>query len=171
MIRGPVYCAVGIGANLPSASGGPAETIGCAAQALAAHRAVASFRISSMYQTDPVGGKPQPRYTNAAAVFRTSLDAHELMDILLEIERSHGRVRTPESRWGPRPLDLDLLLYGDRVIRDERLSVPHPRMADRLFVLEPLAEIAPDMPVPGYGTVSGLLGALQRASCAAFSKE
>lgn len=171
MIRGLVHCAIGIGANVPSPHGAPPVTIARAARDLAAHKAITHFSISSMHQTEPVGGTPQPNYTNAAAVFETNLGAHELMDLLLALERAYGRVRTPETRWGPRPLDLDLLVYGDRVIRDERLTVPHPRMADRLFVLEPLAEIAPALHVPGLGTVSGMLGALRKAACASHVPE
>ena len=101
-------------------------------------------RVSSVYETAPVGGPPgQGPYLNAVAELRTELDPDALLGVLLEIESTLGRVRT--ERDGPRTLDLDLLLYGDVVRDDARLTLPHPRLHQRLFVLKPLAEIAPGL--------------------------
>jgi 2-amino-4-hydroxy-6-hydroxymethyldihydropteridine diphosphokinase len=102
---------------------------------------------SSVYETQPVGGPEQGPYLNAVAILDTGLDAHALLDALLAIERGEGRRRT--IRWGPRTLDLDLILYGDATIADESLVVPHPRFLERRFVLEPLVEVWPDAATPG----------------------
>jgi len=114
---------------------------------------------SRLYRTAAVG-PPQPDYVNAAAVLDTELAANALFDGLLAIEVAHGRVRS--ERWGPRTLDLDLLVYGDAVIDTPRLTVPHPQLARRPFVLVPLAEVADDLVVPGLGRVGDL-----RAACSA----
>ncbi len=115
-------------------------------------------------RTEPVGVPGVDaggEYLNSCVVVRTELGARELLDALHGIERLHGRDRAREGRWGPRMLDLDLLVYGDRIIEEPGLSVPHPRMAERRFVLEPLAAIAPDLGVPGLGKrVRDLLDAL-----------
>lgn len=115
---------------------------------------------SPVYETDPVGVRGQPRFLNQVAEIETSLEPERLLDVLQSIEAVLGRTRA--ERWGPRTVDLDLLLYGDRVLRSERLQIPHPRMCERRFVLEPLADLAPDMPVPGRGgaTVRELLEAV-----------
>jgi len=113
---------------------------------------------SSLYRSAPVGYAEQPDFLNAVAALDTSLEPEALLDALQAIERGHGRERS--FRNAPRTLDLDLLLYGDRVDRSERLTLPHPRMHERSFVLQPLAEIAPDAAVPGRGTARGLLEAL-----------
>jgi len=110
---------------------------------------------SSPWETAPVGGPPQGEYLNAAVLLHTVLGPRPLLDGCLEIERAAGRVR--RERWGPRVLDLDLLLYGDAVIEAPGLRVPHPRMHERRFVLAPLAEVWPDAVVPGRGTVAELL--------------
>ena len=104
-------------------------------------------RASSLYRTPPWGKLDQPPFLNMAAIVRTSLAPQDLLALCLAIERAHGRVR--EDRWGPRTLDLDVLTYGDRQIADAGLSIPHPHMAERAFVLAPLAEIAPDLRVNG----------------------
>jgi len=101
--------------------------------------------VSSFHQTEPVG-PPQPPFLNAACAVETTLSPRELLNAMLEIEARHGRERS--MHWGPRTLDLDLLLYGDAVINEPDLTVPHPRMHERLFVLEPLCEIAPDVRHP-----------------------
>ncbi len=118
-----------------------------------------SSRSSSFRETDPVGYLDQPRFLNAAAALETGLEPRALLDRLLEVERELGRTRDG-PRFGPRTIDLDLLLYGDRVIDEPGLVVPHPRLAERRFVLEPLAELDPDLVVPGLGRVSDLLARL-----------
>lgn len=104
---------------------------------------------SRIYRTAPVGGVAQPDFLNAVAEFRCSLDEAELLRRLHAAEREAGRDRASEVRWGPRPLDLDVILWGSRIIRTPGLTVPHPRFAERLFVLDPLAEIAGDLTPPG----------------------
>lgn len=111
--------------------------------ALRATQGVSAVEVSRFYETAPVGPPPQGPYLNAAARLETDLSPRELLERLLTVERAEGRVRGGE-RWGPRTLDLDLLLYGERVVREPGLEVPHPRMHERPFVLEPLAEIAPE---------------------------
>ena len=117
---------------------------------------------SSLYRSAPVGYANQPDFVNAVAVIHTTLTPRTLLDALLSIERMHGRVR--EFPNAPRTLDLDLALYGERVINEPGLTVPHPRMHQRAFVLAPLAEIAPDAQVPGHGRVRDLLAAVDVAS-------
>ena len=113
-------------------------------------------RVSRIVETEPWGRADQPRFLNAVAEIETDLDPPTLLDRLLSVERELGRVRA--GRWGPRRIDLDLLLYGDREIRLEGLSVPHVLLAERRFVLEGLADLCPDRKVPGSGrTVRELL--------------
>ena len=115
-------------------------------------------RVSAVIETDPVGRTDQPRFLNAVAELETSLDPDALLRRLLELEGELGRVRA--ERWGPRTIDLDLLLYGDRRVASEGLSVPHPELHRRRFVLQGLAELCPDLAVPGLGrTVRELLDA------------
>ncbi len=114
-------------------------------------------RFSSLYVSAPMGPQNQPDYVNAVAELHTALPALALLDALQDIENAHHRVRG--ERWGPRTLDLDLLLYSQEVIDLERLKVPHPGIAQRPFVLQPLAEIDGDLQVPGVGRVRDLLDA------------
>lgn len=115
------------------------------------------LRVSAVVETEPWGVTGQPPYLNAVAEIETDLDPAGLLDRLLEVERGLGRVR--REKWGPRTIDLDLLLYDDREVRSESLSVPHPHLHERRFVLEGLAELCPDRTVPGLGrTVRELLG-------------
>jgi 2-amino-4-hydroxy-6-hydroxymethyldihydropteridine diphosphokinase len=118
-------------------------------------RAVSSFR-----DTAPVGYVDQPRFLNAVVELETSLSARALLGVLLELERAFGRDRTTAPPMGPRTLDLDLLLYGDSTIDEPLLEVPHPRLHERRFVLEPLAELDPGLEVPGQGSVQALLSKL-----------
>ena len=141
---------VGIGANI----GAREEAIRTAAELIGARR------LSSVRETEPWGLVDQPRFLNAAAELETPLGARELLERLLEIERRLGRVRGAQ-RWGPRTIDLDLLLYGSETIDEPGLTVPHPRLHERHFVLAPLLELAPDLVVPGRGRVSALLAELQ----------
>ena len=134
---------IALGSNLPSPAGSPHETLDAAILRLSELGKV--IARSSYYSTEPVGYADQPAFLNAAVALETTLDPHALLDRLLTIERSLGRDRSHGIPNGPRTLDLDLLLYGNRVIRTESLQLPHPRMSQRPFVLQPLAEIAPDL--------------------------
>lgn len=115
------------------------------------------LRVSSFRETDPVGVTEQPRFVNAVAELETDLGASALLEQLLEIERELGRDRSRGERWGPRTIDLDLLLYGNEVIDEPGLTVPHPRLAGRRFVLEPLHELAPDLALPNGRRIRDLL--------------
>ena len=110
---------------------------------------------SSLYKTAPVGRLDQPDFINAVALIETQLAPHDLLEALLMIEHNHGRMR--KSLNEPRTLDLDILLYGELQYQDEVLTIPHPRMAQRAFVLKPLMEIAPHCQIPGYGPIAPLL--------------
>jgi 2-amino-4-hydroxy-6-hydroxymethyldihydropteridine diphosphokinase len=124
-------------------------------RALEAQAGVISAQ-SRIFETEPVGGPDdQDAYLNAVVQLETGLSAHDLLRVLLEIERSRGRER--RERWGPRTLDLDVLLYGDQVIQTPELTVPHPRLVDRAFVLEPLGDLVPNLVIPGLNqTVNDL---------------
>jgi 2-amino-4-hydroxy-6-hydroxymethyldihydropteridine diphosphokinase len=141
---------VGLGANL-----GDRE-----ASIRQAARLVGASRLSTIRETEPWGFADQPMFLNAVAEVDTELSARQLLDRLLEIERELGRERGG-PRYGPRTVDLDLLLYGDLVLDEPGLTVPHPRIAERAFVLEPLFELDPGLFVPGQGSVSALLAGLQ----------
>lgn len=113
------------------------------------------LRASRLYSTPPWGEILQPDFINAVAEIETMLAPRELLNALLEIEHTFGRVRT-KQRWGPRIIDMDLLNYADRVMVEPGLQLPHPRMHERAFVLLPLAELAPTIPIAGYGTIEEL---------------
>ena len=138
---------IGIGANL----GDRDSVIAAAMTDIAAVEGIEVLLISPLVETDPVGGPDQPRFLNGAAVLRTVLSPRRLLATLHGIEAAHGRDRSREQRWGPRRLDLDLLLYDDLVIAEEGLTVPHPRLHERSFVLYPLAIIAPRVIHPILG--------------------
>jgi 2-amino-4-hydroxy-6-hydroxymethyldihydropteridine diphosphokinase len=140
---------VGVGANL----GDRAATIEAAVAALPGVVAVSELR-----ETDPVGVVDQPRFLNGAAALDTTLSARELLDVLLAIERDLGRER--RVRWGPRTIDLDLLLYGGETIEEPGLTVPHPRLHERRFALEPLLDLDPELAIPGRGRVADVLAEL-----------
>ena len=145
---------VGLGANL-----GPREiTLLRAVDLLAAADGVEVVAVSQLRETEPVGVVDQPPFLNGAVAIETSLAARELLDVLLETERELGRVRG--ERWGPRTVDLDLLVYGEETLDEPGLRVPHPRLAERRFALEPLADLDPALAVPGLGDVSAALAAL-----------
>ena len=146
---------IGLGANL-----GPREaTLLRAVDLLASEPGIEVLELSSFRETDPVGVTDQPRFVNGAVAVETTLSPRELLDALLRVERDLGRTRDGE-RWGPRTLDLDLLVFADEVVDEECLRVPHPRLHERRFALEPLAELEPDLVIPGHGAVSDLLAEL-----------
>lgn len=145
---------VGLGANL----GAREVTLLRAVDLLAAADGVEVLAVSRLVETEPVGVADQPSFLNGVVALDTTRSARDLLDLLLETERSLGRVR--RERWGPRTIDLDLLVYGDESIDEPGLRVPHPRLYERRFALEPLAELEPDLEVPGLGRVSSALAAL-----------
>ena len=143
---------VGLGANL----GDRERTLRAAVEALAEEDGIDVVAVSALRETEPVGVGEQPRFLNGAVALDTTLAPRALLERLLAVERRFGRERVPGEH-GPRTLDLDLLLYGDETIDEPGLTVPHPRLHERRFVLEPLAELAPDLVVPGRGEVEALL--------------
>ena len=147
---------VGLGSNL----GEPERQIEQALELLAAEEGIELRTVSTLRWTDPVGYEDQPRFLNGAVELRTTLSARELLERLLAIERSLGRVRGEGPRFGPRPIDLDLLLHGDEVLDEPGLQLPHPRLHERRFALEPLAELDPALELPGWGPVQALLAGL-----------
>jgi 2-amino-4-hydroxy-6-hydroxymethyldihydropteridine diphosphokinase len=142
---------VGLGANL----GDREATLRRAAELLDASR------LSTIRETDPWGPVEQPRYLNAVAEIATELTPRALLERLLSVEAQLGRTRDDGVRWGPRTIDLDLLVLGDLVVDEPGLELPHPRLHERLFVLEPLAELAPELELPGRGPVAQILAKLQ----------
>jgi 2-amino-4-hydroxy-6-hydroxymethyldihydropteridine diphosphokinase len=147
-----VSCYIGLGANLED----PVAQVRRALVALSGLPQTRLVAHSRLYRNPPMGPPDQPDYVNAVACIETKLAPLDLLDGLHAIERDHGRVRHG-AKWGARTLDLDMLLYGDRVIRHERLTVPHPGLPERAFVLYPLAEIAPGLDIPGHGAIGSLL--------------
>lgn len=131
--------------------------------ALAALPHSALLARSALYRTPPWGVIDQPAFVNAVASLETALAPRELLEALLAIETLAGRVRG--VRYGPRTLDLDLLLYGDSVLRESGLEIPHPRLHERAFVLLPLVDLAPDLEVPGHGRVADLLARVDASGC------
>lgn len=146
---------IGIGSNL----GDRKRAIEDALRLLAAHRGIEVVAVSAIRETDPVEVVDQPRFLNAAAKLETDLPPRVLLRRLLGVERELGRVRT--VRYGPRTIDLDLLLYGDEVVDEPGLRVPHPRLHERRFVLEPLHDLDPGLVVPGVGEIRALLAELE----------
>ena len=151
---------VGLGSNL----GDRGEALLAAVKMIGRHRRIHVRKISQFIETEPVGGPAdQPAYLHAAIEVATDLLPQELLSALQEIERGLGRDRAGEPRWGPRTCDLDILLIGEVVLAEAELTIPHPRMHERLFVLRPLASIAPQARHPTLGkTVSELLAEAER---------
>jgi 2-amino-4-hydroxy-6-hydroxymethyldihydropteridine diphosphokinase len=147
---------IGLGSNL----GDREATIRRALELLSAGDDIEVTAVSSLEETDPVGYEDQPRFLNGAAALRTELPPRELLERLLDVERQLGRIRTG-PRFGPRTIDLDLLLYGQESIDEPGLRIPHPRLAERRFVLEPLVELDRNLQVPGRGSVRALLAGLE----------
>ncbi len=142
---------IGLGSNLVN----PAQQIQQAKQAIAQLPSTKGLLMSSLYSSPPMGPQDQPDYINAVIALDTTLSPHELLDTLQQIEQQQGRVRS--RHWGERTLDLDILLYDNDVISDARLTIPHPGIAERAFVLYPLAEIAPEIEIPKHGKIANLL--------------
>jgi 2-amino-4-hydroxy-6-hydroxymethyldihydropteridine diphosphokinase len=149
---------IGLGSNL----GDREDSLRRALEALRAEPEIEVEAVSAFRETDPVGFLDQPRFVNAAARLETGLRPRELLERLLDVERGLGRTRGGR-RYGPRTVDLDLLVYGDETIDEPGLRVPHPRLHERRFVLEPLVELDPGLDVPGRGRISALLAGLESA--------
>jgi len=143
---------IAIGSNLAS----PLEQVNAAVQALGEIPQSRLVKVSAFYRTPPLGPQDQPDYLNAAVVLETSLDAETLLDNTQRIELQQGRQRKAE-RWGPRTLDLDIMLFGDEVINTERLTVPHYDMKNRGFMLWPLWEVAPELTFPNGESLQAIL--------------
>ena len=158
----PVIAWVGLGGNL----GDAAATLLAAAQALDRLPATRLLRASRLYRTPAWGLEAQPDFINGVVMLETTLDAHSLLHALLATERAFGREREPSARWGPRTLDLDLLLYGDLVLDEPGLRLPHPHLHERAFALVPLLEIAPDILSPGQGPARDALCGLDTSAIA-----
>ena len=146
---------VGLGANL----GDRRATLEQALELLGREQGIDVVAVSSFRDTDPVGYLDQPRFLNAAAALETGLEPRELLERLLAVERALGRTRDG-PRFGPRTVDLDLLVYGDTRLSEPGLELPHPRLHERRFALDPLAELDPDLVLPGRGPVKALLAEL-----------
>ena len=152
LVSNPVIAYLGLGSNLAI----PKEQIKSARSEIKATEHIEEIAFSSLYQSLPMGPENQPDYVNAVMAISTDLPPLALLGILQRIENKHGRERKGE-RWGARTLDLDVLLYDDQLIESPELSVPHPGIELRSFVLYPLAEIAPQLIIPGKGKVTDLL--------------
>jgi len=142
---------IGLGSNLAD----PIAQIESATTALDELDEITVIAKSSLYSSPPMGPQDQPDYINAVVEIDTTLFAHDLLDKLQQIEQQQGRVR--QRHWGERTIDLDLLVYGNNILDDERLNVPHPGISERSFVLYPLAEIATDLKIPTMGNIEQLL--------------
>ena len=144
---------IGLGSNLADREGTIEQAVGL----LGAEPGIEVVSVSSLRETEPWGRVAQPAFLNGAVALETTLEPRALLGVLLDVERRLGRVR--DERWGPRTIDLDLLLYGDVVLDEPGLTVPHPLLHERAFVLEPLQELDPELAVPGRGSVADLLAA------------
>ncbi|MHB8679925.1 MAG: 2-amino-4-hydroxy-6-hydroxymethyldihydropteridine diphosphokinase [Rudaea sp.] len=154
---------IGLGSNLAD----PPAQIEAGLRALAYLPRTRVAARSHLYRSMPWGRADQPEFVNAVARLETGLEPCDLLGQLLAIERRAGREREG-ARWGPRVLDLDILLYGDRRVAEPGLRVPHPHLHERAFVLVPLAEIAPDLDIPGHGRIADLLARIGASACAPF---
>ncbi len=139
---------IGLGSNLAD----PQQQVRSAIDDISTITETSLVARSSLYHSPPMGPQDQPDYINAVVAVETALTPHALLDALQQIEQKHGRIR--KRHWGERTLDLDILLYADKVIEDERLTVPHPGIAERAFVVYPLAEITPALQIPGLGSLA-----------------
>jgi 2-amino-4-hydroxy-6-hydroxymethyldihydropteridine diphosphokinase len=155
--QGRAVAYIGLGANL----GDPAAQLRSARAALAGHPAIVEIACSRLYRSAPLGPGDQPPYINAVMAVATTLEPLALLKVLQQVEQQHGRTRDGQH-WGPRTLDLDLLLYDQSVIDSKELQIPHPGIAEREFVLQPLLDLAPRLEVPGLGPVELLLATCPR---------
>ncbi|MGR4876309.1 2-amino-4-hydroxy-6-hydroxymethyldihydropteridine diphosphokinase [Pseudoxanthomonas sp. LARHCG66] len=155
-----VQACIGLGANLGDAAG----TLRQAVIALGQREDVTVRRMSRCYRTPAWGREDQPDFVNAVALLETRLPPRALLDLLLAVEADFGRHRIDGERWGPRTLDLDLLLYGDAVIDEPGLRVPHPHLHERAFALVPLLEVMPDARIPGYGDARDAVSVLEMSN-------
>jgi 2-amino-4-hydroxy-6-hydroxymethyldihydropteridine diphosphokinase len=146
---------VGIGSNLGDREGNFRQAV----ELLSAEDGIDVVAVSEIRETDPVGPVEQGPFLNGAVRIETDLAPRELLERLLAVEERLGRVR--RERWGPRTIDLDLLLYGNDVVDEPGLTVPHPRLHERRFALEPLSDLAPSLEIPGKGPISALLAELE----------
>jgi 2-amino-4-hydroxy-6-hydroxymethyldihydropteridine diphosphokinase len=146
---------VGIGSNLGDREGNLRRAV----ELLSAEDGIDVVAVSEIRETDPVGPVEQGQFLNGAVRIETDLGPRELLERLLTVEQRLGRVRG--ERWGPRTIDLDLLVYGNQVVDEPGLTVPHPRLHERRFALEPLADLAPGLEIPGKGPISALLAELE----------
>jgi 2-amino-4-hydroxy-6-hydroxymethyldihydropteridine diphosphokinase len=153
-VSGPRRVVIALGSNL----GNRLENLQAGLDALFDAPGLALVAVSPVYETVPVGGPDQPSYLNAVLIARTTLPARRVLDRCHRAETARGRVR--EERWGPRTLDLDVIVYGDVVSADPELTLPHPRAHERAFVLVPWRAIEPDAAIPGRGLVSDLLAGM-----------
>ena len=163
-MTGPVVAFVGLGGNL----GEVAATLRTATDALARLPGTRLLRASGLYRTPAWGLEQQPDFINGVVALETRLDPRELLDELLRIERESGRERDGGPRWGPRTLDLDLLLHGDAVVDQPGLRLPHPHLHERAFALVPLLEIAADILIPGEGSARDALSRLETSAIEAL---
>lgn len=159
------YVYIGLGSNLAQ----PVEQLQQALTALGEIPHTTLCAHSSLYTSKPLGPADQPDFVNAVALLETTLEPHALLDHLQRIEQEQGRTRKAE-RWGPRTLDLDILLFGDRILNDERLTVPHYHMHARAFALYPLAELTPDLVLPTGEPLSQWLAACPRGDLQMLDK-
>ena len=155
-----VQACIGLGANL----GDAADTLRRAVEALARHEGVFVRALSRFYRTPAWGREDQPDFINAVALLETSLTPRALLERLLAVETEFGRHRPDGERWGPRTLDLDLLLYGDAVIDEPGLRVPHPHLHERAFALVPLLDVLPEARIPGYGAARDAVSVLEMSN-------
>ncbi|REG82452.1 2-amino-4-hydroxy-6-hydroxymethyldihydropteridine diphosphokinase [Marinomonas pollencensis] len=156
---------IGLGSNLAN----PIAQMNSAIEQLSTHPDLVDFRVSALYSSKPVGPQDQPDYVNSVAALRTQLTPIELLDLLQSIEQDHQRVR--ERHWGPRTLDLDLLLYNNETIDLPRLTVPHPYMLERGFVIRPLMDLAPEMLLTNGKTVTEHLRQLDTSDLVSIEEE
>jgi 2-amino-4-hydroxy-6-hydroxymethyldihydropteridine diphosphokinase len=154
------FAYIGLGSNLAD----PVAQVEAGLRALTALPQTRFVQRSRLFRSAPWGRLDQPEFINAVAMLETALSPRALLDALLAIERAAGRERDG-THWGPRVLDLDVLVYGDRVVNESGLRVPHPHLAERAFVLVPLAEIAPDLNIAGFDSVKTMLARIDTLAC------